>query len=287
MIIAVVGPTGVGKTKMSIELAKKYNAIVVNCDAMQVYKGLNIGTAKVTEDEKGNVPHYLFDICEVEDNYTVYDYQKDLRRIIDEHKDQNIIIVGGTGLYLKAGLFDYRFTEETTNNDFDELTNDELYELAIKKDPNMDIHKNNRRRLVRFLNKQNSEVVEPKLLYNTVFIGLTTDRETLYKKINNRVDTMVSDGLLEEVKTLYDRNINAKSINTGIGYKELYDYFKGNCSLDEALDLIKQRSRKYAKRQYTWFNNQMDINWFDVNYENFNKTIEEVIKYIEKHISKV
>lgn len=282
MIIAVVGPTGVGKTKMSIELAKKYNAIVVNCDAIQVYKELNIGSAKVTEEEKENIPHYLLDICDVNDFYTVYDYQKDLRKILDENKDRNIIIVGGTGLYLKAGLFDYRFSEEDTNETFDDLSNEELYQQALEKDPDMDIHQNNRKRLIRFLNKKNTEVVEPIPLYDCIFIGLTTDRDNLYDKINKRVDKMFEDGLIEEVKDLYDRHINSKVINTAIGYKELYEYFKGNISLSDASDLIKQRSRKYAKRQYTWFNNQMDINWFDVNYDNFNQTIEKVIEYIEK-----
>jgi len=285
MIIAIVGPTGVGKTKMSIELAKKYNAIVVNCDAMQVYKELNIGTAKVTEQEKENVPHYLFDICEVCENYTVFDYQKDLRKIISLYKDKNIIIVGGTGLYLKAGLFDYRFSVEEKKETYDNLTNAELYDLALKKDKNMDIHENNRKRLIRFLNKENIEVVEPKLLYNALFIGLTTDRDTLYNKINQRVDKMFSEGLLEEVLTLYKKGYDCKSINTGIGYKELYEYFKGNIMLEEAKELIKQRSRKYAKRQYTWFNNQMNITWFNVNYDNFNETIEDVEKYIEKSIS--
>ena len=283
MIIAVVGPTGVGKTKMSIELAKKYNAIIVNCDAIQVYKELNIGSAKVTEEEKENIPHYLLDICDVNDFYTVYDYQKDLRNILDNNKDKNIIIVGGTGLYLKAGLFDYRFTEEETNETYDDLSNDELYQKAIEKDPNIDIHKNNRKRLIRFLNKKNTEVVEPLPMYDALFIGLTTDRDNLYDKINKRVDKMFEEGLLEEVKDLYDRNINSKVINTAIGYKELYEYFKGNITLEEAVYLIKQRSRKYAKRQYTWFNNQMDINWFNVNYDNFNETIEEVIDYIEKN----
>lgn len=286
MIISVVGPTGVGKTKMSIELAKKYNAIVVNCDAMQVYKELNIGTAKVTEEEKDNIPHYLLDICEVEDNYTVFDYQKDLRQILNKYKNKNIILVGGTGLYLKAGLFDYRFNEEKVNKTYDDLTNEELYKLAMEKDSNMDIHQNNRKRLIRFLNKETVETVEPILLYDTIFIGLTTDRAKLYEKINKRVDEMFECGLLEEVKSLYDRGINSKSVNTGIGYKEIYEYFKGNISLEEASDLIKQRSRKYAKRQYTWFNNQMNIKWFNVNYDDFDETIKDVITYIEKSISK-
>ena len=280
MIVCIVGPTGVGKTKLSVELAKYLKATIVNGDSMQVYKELNIGTAKVTEEEKEGVPHLLFDIKEVNDMYTVYDYQKDLRNILDNNKDRNIVIVGGTGLYIKAGLYNYVFEEENTNNTYDDLTNDELYELVLKKDNNSLIHKNNRKRMIRFLNKK--EIVEDKnnLLYDVKFIGLTTSREKLYERINLRVDKMVKDGLIEEVRNLYDRNIRSKSIMTGIGYKELYEYFDGNLSLESSLELIKQRSRKYAKRQYTWFNNQMNVKWFDVDFDNFNNTIEEVKKYI-------
>lgn len=280
MIVCIVGPTGVGKTKLSVELAKYLKATIVNGDSMQVYKELNIGTAKVTEEEKEGVPHLLFDIKEVNDMYTVYDYQKDLRNILDNNKDRNIVIVGGTGLYIKAGLYNYVFEEENTNNTYDDLTNDELYELVLKKDNNSLIHKNNRKRMIRFLNKK--EIVEDKnnLLYDVKFIGLTTSREKLYERINLRVDKMVKDGLIEEVRNLYDRNIRSKSIMTGIGYKELYEYFDGNLSLESSLELIKQRSRKYAKRQYTWFNNQMNVKWFDVDFDNFNNTIEEVKEYI-------
>jgi tRNA dimethylallyltransferase len=282
MILVVVGPTGVGKTKMSVELAKKYNAIVVNADSMQVYKDLNIGTAKVTEEEKEGVPHLLFDIVEPTDMYTVYDYQRDLRKILDDNKDKNIVIVGGTGLYIKAGLYNYEFTEEDEEqNQYEELSNEELLERVKEIDPNTDIHVNNRKRLVRRLNKKGEEHIVDTLLYDATFIGLTTDRDTLYDRINKRVDIMVKDGLLDEVKSLYDKNIRSKAIMTGIGYKELYDYFDGNCSLEEALDLIKQRSRRYAKRQYTWFNNQMNIKWFNTNYSDFNKTIEEVVNYID------
>ena len=282
MILCVVGPTGVGKTKMSISLAKKYNAVVVNADSMQVYKKLNIGTAKVTEEEKEGVKHLLFDIVEPNDMYTVYDYQKDLRKILDTYKDRNIVIVGGTGLYIKAGLYNYIFDEEEkTPESFDNLTNDELYEKVLAKDSSIDIHKNNRKRMIRFLNRKENIKDKDKLLYDVKFIGLTTDRETLYDRINKRVDKMVLDGLLEEVKALYDDKIFGKSIMTGIGYKELYDYFDGKISLEEALDLIKSRSRKYAKRQYTWFNNQMNVKWFDVDFIDFNNTISEVINYIE------
>ena len=281
MILCIVGPTGVGKTKLSIELAKRYNGIVVNADSMQVYKELNIGTAKVTENEKENIKHFLFDIKEPTEMYTVYDYQKDLRNIID-NKDKNIIIVGGTGLYIKAGLYNYVFeTENDINNTYDNLTNEELYNLVLIKDPNTSIHINNRKRMIRFLNKKETVKDKDKLLYNVKFIGLTTSREILYDRINKRVDDMIKNGLIEEVKSLYDKNIRSKAIMTGIGYKELYDYFDGNISLEDAINLIKQRSRHYAKRQYTWFNNQMDIKWFDVDFDDFNNTVNEVINYIE------
>ena len=281
MIICVVGPTGVGKTKMSVELAKNYNAIIVNGDSMQVYKELNIGTAKVTEEEKQGVPHYLFDIKEPDEMYTVYDYQKDLRKILDENKDKNIVIVGGTGLYIKAGLYNYEFNIEEDNNTYDDLSNEELYEEVHRIDPSSETHVNNRKRLIRELNRGGTPTNKDELLYPAIFIGLTTDRDTLYERINKRVDIMVEDGLLDEVKSLYDRNIRSKAIMTGIGYKELYEYFDGNITLDEALDLIKQRSRKYAKRQYTWFNNQMDVKWFDVDFNDFNNTVNECIDYIE------
>ena len=281
MIVVVVGPTGVGKTKMSIELAKKYNAIVVNADSMQVYKDLNIGTAKVTEEEKDGITHLLFDIVEPTDMYTVYDYQKDLRKVLENYKNRNIILVGGTGLYIKAGLYDYEFTDEDTNDTYENLTNAELYNLVKEKDNTLDIHMNNRKRLIRALNREKTSNKGDNLLYNAIFIGLTTDRETLYDRINKRVDKMFEDGLLKEVKALYDKGINSKAINTGIGYKELYDYFKGNISLEEAKELIKKRSRHYAKRQYTWFNNQMNIKWFDVNFNDFNETANRVNEYIE------
>ena len=281
MIIAVVGPTGVGKTKLSVELAKHYHGIIINCDAMQVYKGMDIGTAKITEKEKENIPHYLFDIKNVLENYTVYDYQVDARKILEENQDKNIIFVGGTGLYLKAALYSYEFSkEEKEINNYDELSNEELYALALKKDPHMDIHVNNRKRLVRFLNKEEINIPPSKPLYNVIYIGLTCNRDVLYERINKRVDEMFEQGLLEEVKSFYDAGIDSKALKTAIGYKELYSYFDGDITLEEAKELIKKRSRNYAKRQYTWFNNQMNIKWFDVNFKDFNKTVEEVIKYI-------
>lgn len=284
MIYVVCGPTGVGKTKLSVSLAKHFNGIVVNADSMQVYKCLNIGTAKVTEEEKEGVPHMLFDIVFPEDMYTIYDYQRDLRRVIDDNKDKDIILVGGSGLYIKAGLYDYKFVEEESHEDFDEYSNEELFDMVKKKDPTSDIHVNNRKRLIRKLNQKETSFDGDKLLYEAIFIGLTTSREKLYDRINKRVDKMVEDGLLEEVKSLYDEGIRSKAIMTGIGYKELYEYFDNKISLDEAIELIKSRSRHYAKRQYTWFNNQMNIKWFDVDFSCFDNTVDEVIKYINEKI---
>lgn len=290
MIICIVGPTGVGKTKLSIELAKKLNGEIINADSTQVYKGMDIATAKVTEEEKEDIPHHLFDIKEITENYTVYDYQKDCRLKIEEIQNRgNIpILVGGTGLYIKAALYDYKFEEEhIDNNEYLEYTNDELYNKLISIDPNTDIHKNNRKRVIRALNYHNntnnnlsSKEKTNKLLYDVIFIGLTTDRNILYDRINKRVDVMLENGLLEEVKNIYDTNIRSKAVLTPIGYKELFDYFDNNCTLDESIELIKQRSRKYAKRQYTWNNHQIPVNWFDVDFNNFDNTVNEVINFI-------
>ena len=289
MILVIVGPTGVGKTKLSIELAKRYNAEVVNADSMQVYKEFDIGTAKVTEVEKEGIVHHLFDICDVDDLYTVYDYQRDCRDKIEELTNQgkNIILVGGTGLYIKAALYDYRFKEENALCEYTDLTNEELVDRLKEYDSSLGIHVNNRKRLVRLLNKFEQDLMTEKTgnnpLYSFKIIGLTTDRDILYKKIDDRVDKMFDDGLLEEVKSLYDRGIRSKAIQTGIGYKELYKYFDGECSLEESKELIKKNSRHYAKRQYTFFNNKFDnISWYKTNYDDFNQTIDEIINEIEK-----
>ena len=280
MIVVICGPTAVGKTKLSETLAKKMDAIIINGDAMQVYKKLNIGTAKVTKEEMEDVPHYLFDIADVNENYTVYHYQKDVRKIIEENKNKNIIIVGGTGLYIKAALYNYEFEERKTTNGYEEYSNKELFEMLQKRNIN-DVHINNRKRLISRLNSSCSHNHKDELLYeNTKFIGLTTDRNILYDKINKRVDDMIKSGLVEEVKKVYKEYGKTKSLMTGIGYKELISYIDGKISLEEAVDLIKQKSRKYAKRQYTWFNNQMDIKWFETNYDDFNSTIEEVADYL-------
>lgn len=286
-IIVITGPTGVGKTKMSIELAKRIDAEIINADSMQVYKDLNIGTAKITEKEKEGIPHHLFDIVEPTNMYTVYDYQKDARDIINDvlSRGKKVIIVGGTGLYIKALLYDYKFIKEDKTYDFSKMSNEEILDKINSYNLDINLHINNRKRLERVLTKlYNNNMQTEKtdtVLYDFVAIGLTTTKDNLYKIIDNRVDKMIEDGLIDEVEELYKKNIHSKAINTGIGYKELYKYFDKEISLDEAISLIKKNSRHYAKRQYTFFNNQMNIKWFNTNYNDFSLTVEEVYNYIK------
>lgn len=285
MIIAIVGPTGVGKTKMSISLAKKYNAEIISVDSMQIYKKMNIGTSKVTKEEMDGIVHHMIDIKNPEEDYSVFDYQKDARGVLDKliSEGKNVIIVGGTGLYLKALLYNYEFKENNNRKDFSGYTNEELYDMVKNIDKVSKIHVNNRQRLESFLNnhENNDKIVSDKCIYDAKIIGLTTNRDSLYEAINDRVDKMVSDGLIDEARYFYDNNINSKAIKTAIGYKELYLYFNNKISLDDAIELIKKKSRNYAKRQYTWFNNQMNVKWFNIDKNDFDNTIKSVVSYIE------
>ena len=225
------------------------------------------------------------------EEYTIYHYQKDCRKLIKEvqGRGKTPILVGGTGLYIKAALYDYKLTEEKETNTYDNLTDEELYNKLLEVDKDIVIDKNNRRRLIRALNyyKENNKSINTnttnKLLYDAIFIGLTTDRRILYDKINTRVDIMIKEGLLNEVKVFYDKNIRTKPLLNAIGYREIYSYFDGNISLEEAIDKIKQNSRHYAKRQYTFFNHQLPVVWFETDYSNFNNTVEKVINYIENN----
>ena len=266
-VIVIVGPTGVGKTKLSIELAKEFDGEIINADSVSIYKDLDIGSAKPTKCEQMEVPHHLIDIREVTEEYSIFDYQKDARRKIDEiqKRGKTVIMVGGTGLYIKSALYDYNFTENTTYNEYSNFTN-------------------NRKRLVRMLNKlENNEIItsnKDKLLYNVKIIGLTTDREILYQRINKRVDNMIADGLLDEVAALKDKYDTSRILNKAIGYKEFKNY--NGYNLEEVVDEIKKNSRHYAKRQYTFFKHQMNVTWFDVDFNNFTNTISEVEKFIKK-----
>ena len=289
-IIVIVGPTGVGKTKLSIELAKKLNAEIINGDSVAIYKDLNIGSAKPTPEEREGIPHHLIDIKEVTEDYSVYDYQIDCRKAIEDitSRGKRVIIVGGTGLYIKAALYDYNFTKGTTNNQYEDLTNEEILDKISKYDLYLSstLEVNNRQRLVRVLNKlENKEVFtnnKDKLLYKVKVIGLTTDRDYLYERINKRVDIMINNGLLDEINGLKEKYPNSRILNSGIGYKEFFDYLFNSKDLESVIEDIKQDSRRFAKRQYTFFNHQFDTKWITVDFDNFNNTIEEVLNYIKK-----
>ena len=287
-IIVIVGPTGVGKTKLSIELAKQLDAEIINGDSVAIYKELNIGSAKPTIEEREGIPHHLIDIRNVLEEYSVFDYQKDVRNKIDEITSRNkrIIIVGGTGLYIKAALYDYKFTEGTTYKTYDDLSNEELLLKLKEYDLSSYPEVGNRKRLVRLLNKlENNEPItnnKDKVLYPIKVIGLTTDRDTLYKRINLRVDKMIENGLLEEIESLKDKYNHSRILNSGIGYKEFYDYLFHNKSLEEVLEEIKRDSRRFAKRQYTFFNHQFNTNWYDVNFNNFQQTINQILEDMKR-----
>lgn len=288
MIIVITGPTCVGKTKLSIELSKRLNGEIINADSTQIYRNLDIATAKIKEEEKENIPHHLFDIKSITEDYAVFDYQKDARDKIDDiiKRQKTPILVGGTGLYIKAALYDYKFDVRDKFN-YDNLTNEQLYDKVIKLDPNNKIHINNRKRLENALNYMelnhtafSEKEKTDRLLYDTLFIGLTTDRKILYERINNRVYKMIDEGLIDEAKKIFDSNIRTKAVMTPIGYKELFPYFEGSKKLNECISTIQKNSRHYAKRQYTWFKHQMDIKWFEVDFDNFDNTVNLVLDYI-------
>lgn len=287
-IIVIVGPTATGKTKASIELAKILDAEIINADSTALYKEPIIATAKVKESEMCGITHHMLDLITLNEQYSIYDYQINGRKILDEliSKNRNIIIVGGSGLYIKALLYDYELSnEEKKEYDFSDKTNEELKNMADKIAYN-DIHVNNRKRLERFISYYNNtgmvlteKQITNKRLYDFDVIGLDADREELYNYINKRCDVMFDEGLLDEARQIYSKNY--KFFSNIIGFKELKLYFDGKLSLDEAKDLIKQNTRHYAKRQLTWFKNQMDnIKWFDVNYNNFDETLDKIKKYL-------
>ena len=287
-IIVIVGPTGVGKTKLSIELAKKLNAEIINGDSVSIYKKLDIGSAKPTIEERENIPHHLIDIKEPDEEYSVYDYQQDVRKIIKDlsSKNKRIIIVGGTGLYIKAALYNYQFTKGTKTNTYDNLTNEELLEKINSYNYKHNIHINNRKRLVRMLNKlENNEVLtenKDECLYPIQVIGLTAKRDIVYQRINDRVEEMLKKGLLEEVNSLKPYYKTSRVLNTAIGYKEFTKYFTKEKELTNVIEDIKKNSRHYAKRQYTFFNHQFKTVWYETNFKDFNETINKVYNDIIK-----
>ncbi|QPC46432.1 tRNA (adenosine(37)-N6)-dimethylallyltransferase MiaA [Mangrovibacillus cuniculi] len=303
----IIGPTAVGKTSMSIKLAKALNAEIISGDSMQIYKQLDIGTAKISSDEMEGVPHHLIDFLDPSASYSVADFQRDVREKISEIKSRNKfpLIVGGTGLYIQAVLYDYQFVEEKTDDTIrrkleekrEQEGIEKLYEELLGIDPSAKdaIHPNNHRRVIRALEifyqtgktlseQQQNQVSAP--LYHAPIVGLTMDRELLYRRINQRVDIMMAKGLLQEVESLKKAGVDEVQSVQAIGYKELYDYLEGKYTLEEAIELIKQQSRRYAKRQLTWFRNKMDVQWFDLTNEKAHGEIYEEILHIFKGESK-
>ena len=276
MIIVLTGPTGSGKTKVAIELAKALGGVILNGDAFQVYKELNIATAKPTPEEFMQAPHYLFDFIPLTEAYNVHDYQLDLRGCIAELEKKNVpmIIAGGTGLYIRAGLYDYEFTEDkpVDLSEYESKTNEDLHRFLEKIDPKSAamIHPNNRVRLLRAIEiylqtgKAKSEIESTQKhapIYDVKFFGLQTERAPLYERVNARVDEMFASGLLEETKPLVERYGRDCAAFKAIGVKELFPYFDGLITLDEAIETIKKNTRNYVKRQETFFRHQFDIQW--------------------------
>lgn len=294
-VLVVVGPTAVGKTKISIEIAKKYGLEIINADSVSVYKELNIGSAKPTVEEMDGVKHYLIDILNPNDIYSVADFQKDARRIIDS-SDEIKLICGGTGLYTQAVLFNYEFEAKERDFSFEDkykdYNNNELYNLLLERDPNLDkekIHPNNRKRVLRALEvlEETSKSIQSfnkknEALYDYFIVYLSMERDLLYERINKRVDIMFDMGLEKEVKDLYDRNIMPHAI----GYKEFIPYFLGQEDLNTVKENIKKNTRHLAKRQETWFRNQMTTHFYDVDINDINRTIDEIRKDIDRWIKK-
>ncbi|MGN1295243.1 MAG: tRNA (adenosine(37)-N6)-dimethylallyltransferase MiaA [Bacilli bacterium] len=278
MIICIVGPTGVGKSKLAIKLAQEVKGEIINGDAFQIYKGMDIGTAKPSQEERKIVIHHLFDFVDPDYEYSIFDYQKNLRNKIEELQSKNvpIIICGGSGLYLKSSLYDFVLNENKSGVDmssFEKMSNEELhnYLTSIDEEESQKIHMNNRKRVLRAIEiylqegKKKSQIIneqEHKLIYDVTFVGLSKEREELYDLINKRVDLMFADGLVDEVKKLINKYSSSLRSFQAIGYKEIIDGLAMGSSEEEMKELIKKNSRNYAKRQFTYFKHQMDVNWF-------------------------
>ena len=296
-VIAVCGPTAVGKTRMGVSLAEALHGEVISGDSMQIYRTMDIGTAKVTEEEMQGIIHHMIDIKNPDETFSVSEFQKEVRHYIDTIDMP--IVVGGTGLYIKGALYDYTFEETESKHDeikakYAHYTNEELHQYLASFDPQsaLDLHPNNRQRVLRAIEiyeesgKRKSDILEAqehKPVYDIYFVGLTLPRPILYE----RIDLMIEQGLEEEVKKIYDSGLsrNAQSMKA-IGYKEWFDYFEGSKTKEQVIEEIKKHSRNYAKRQYTWFNNQFDVHWYDVNLEDFDSTIHQVLKDIEEWYEK-
>ncbi len=284
-IICIVGPTASGKTGLAIELAKKIDAEIISADSMQIYKGLDVGTAKVTKEEAQGIPHHIIDICNVEDNFSVADFKKMCYDKIEEIKSRgkNVIIAGGTGLYMNAVVYDMNFEEEEQDQELrqrleniaKEKGNEYLHKMLeeIDSESAEKIHMNNVKRVIRaiemankskilksvHMQKEKERIEKEEGKYDFIVFCIEQEREYLYNRINLRVDLMVKDGILDEARKVYDMNLPLNNTcMQAIGYKEFFPYFRGEVTLEAAIETLKKETRHYAKRQMTWFNNKLD-----------------------------
>ncbi len=279
-VLVIVGPTAVGKSDLGIELAKKYNGEVISGDSIQVYRGFNIGSGKVTKEEKQGVSHHLIDILDAKDTFSVADFQYRARASIDEiiSRGKLPIIVGGTGLYIKACLYDYSFAKQRVEFDtsmYEDFDNEVLYNKLKELDEkaSQNIHPNNRKRVLRALaiaasgtNKSEREATQThEMIYDALILGLTCERERLHERISLRVNRMVDLGLLAEIEKLMKQGVDFEhQAMQGIGYREWREFVVGTATMEEVKEAIKLHSRQFAKRQYTWFKNQMPVTWIDI-----------------------
>lgn len=283
-IICIVGPTASGKTGLGIELAKKIDAEIISADSMQIYKGLNVGTAKVTDEEAQGIKHHMIDICNIEDKFSVADFKNMCYDKINDilSRGKNVLIVGGTGLYVSSVVYNMNFDEQDIDfeyrNKLEKIAKnspDELYKMLVKADKQSarQIHPNNIKRVIRALEiAKNSKILKSEHMeneknriateeniYDFIVFYLDWDREKLYERINKRVDLMLEDGILDEAKKVYDMKLDKNNTcMQAIGYKEFFPYFENNNSLEECVQRLKQETRKYAKRQVTWFKNKLE-----------------------------
>ena len=303
-VIILTGPTAVGKTNLSIDLAKELNAEIISADSMQIYKYMDIGSAKITIDEMQGVKHYLVDEVTPDYVFSVSEFQKRADNYIDKINSENkkVLVTGGTGLYLNSLIYNMDFAKSNANNELREKLRIELEENGIdymhNKLKELDseaaerIHKNNTKRVIRALEvclsgeKMNDFSNDLKFneKYNPIIIVLNREREHLYERINKRVDIMMDNGLIDEVKNLLKMGYTKDMISMqGIGYKEIIKYLDGEYTLDEAIEIIKRDSRRYAKRQLTWFRRYDDAKWFNLDeYDNTKVLKNDIIKHIEK-----
>lgn len=301
-LLCIIGPTAVGKTKLSLDLAKKFNGEIISGDSMQIYRGMDIGTAKITKEEMAGIPHHLIDIKDPTESFSVYEFQQLVRNKIAEISNRNRlpIIVGGTGLYIQAVIYDYQFSDsgkdKTIRFQLEERAKQKgietLYEQLKQIDPQAaeQIHPNNERRVIRALEVYLSTGVtmtelkakqQKTLLYDVTLVGLTMEREILYHRINERVNQMVQLGLIDEVKKLYNQGLKNVQATKAIGYKELFAAFDGEVSIEDALAALKQNTRHFAKRQLTWFRNKMPVEWFDMtDSQDYEKILQKISLYV-------